>query len=207
LKKDDDVSEVPQTKSAVKLPAQSLGPIMISTDLLFETESTSDESDGEGKEIPYLLSTLDINQRNLVEDEKGIHERTNSPINSTTFSEAPWEPTKFMMELFELLATQGNVQTVVFLSLTLSNVLDLSTIKLEMYFNSYLEQLYQLKLWPEATTIIKHCNIQSISTLNQEFTTICTSCNNCSTAVPYNTGTLKSYCEKCKQDLFRCSFW
>jgi hypothetical protein len=186
-----------------QLTDQMLQGIQISPRLknkaLGEQETSSDESDDEiflqmhkPKEV---IPIFDIR-----------------PTDIKDVTEPPLDSHRNIIEIFELLVEEANVQMLVFLTIILEKTIDLTNFSLELYFHSYLEQLHRFKLYPQATKITHHTNIDSIKEINQEHTLLQTSCG-CGGAWNQNRkcdqcgGSVCGLCHKLVKGLFQWCQW
>ncbi|KAI8898043.1 WD40-repeat-containing domain protein [Globomyces pollinis-pini] len=109
---------------------------------------------------------------------------------------SPWTATNLANELLEHFSDQVDVQMNVYIIMTLRNVVSFADTLVEYYTREYIDLLQRFQLWQAATKIINHSSIASIRSLNEESTTIHTSCFQCGTAVPVTLRT-SFRCEKC----------
>nr|CAG8449229.1 136_t:CDS:10 [Entrophospora candida] len=114
---------------------------------------------------------------------------------------------QIISQLLDYYSEQGDVQMCVTLILVIGDRIKLNNERVEQWFFSYIELLHRFQLWVTATDIISSCPIAAVSMLNQQSTTIYTTCNNCYKHILNNS--LKSNgfwsCDKCHKLLNPCS--
>ncbi|RGB25950.1 WD40-repeat-containing domain protein [Rhizophagus diaphanus] len=115
-----------------------------------------------------------------------------------------WDKESIMMQLFDYYAEQGDVQMCVTLILVLGDMIKISQERVEQWFFSYIELLHRFQLWCAATHIISSCRVPSVEMMNQQSTTIYTTCNNCFRPI-LNSRSGYWICDKCRKMLNPCS--
>ncbi|KAG0366813.1 WD repeat-containing protein 24 [Gamsiella multidivaricata] len=127
-------------------------------------------------------------------------------------SDAPikrdWSHKETIRSLLEYYAEQGEVQMCVTILLVLADEKDLpESSRSQQWFGSYIDLLSRFKLWSIATAVSQACKDPSIHTMNQDSTTIHTSCSSCMkpilTRAPTSTGFWA--CDRCRKVLSSCS--
>ena len=115
-----------------------------------------------------------------------------------------WDFKPLVVDMLHHFAENGDVQMAVTVLIVLQNRLEdaIDSRKKEEWFLAYLELLNRLRLWTIATKIINLSNIPSITVLNQDSTTINTTCGGCNKAVTSLRGW---FCERCKTNTSLCS--
>ncbi|RIA89227.1 WD40-repeat-containing domain protein [Glomus cerebriforme] len=115
-----------------------------------------------------------------------------------------WDKESIMSQLLDYYAEQGDVQMCVTLMLVLGDRIKISQERVEQWFFSYIELLHRFQLWCAATYIISSCRIPSVEMMNQQSTTIYTTCNNCFRPI-LNSRCRYWICDKCRKMLNPCS--
>ncbi|KAF0441277.1 WD40 repeat-like protein [Gigaspora margarita] len=132
------------------------------------------------------------------------HKRIQTPASITNtivlpkFNRSSWDKEPMMTQLLDYYAEQGDVQMCVTLILVLGDKLKISEERAEQWFFSYIDLLHRFQLWCAATSVIKYCNNTAVGMLNQQSTTIYTTCNNC--FKPIDDAKNESWlCARCKR--------
>ncbi|GBB87051.1 hypothetical protein RclHR1_13500001 [Rhizophagus clarus] len=125
-----------------------------------------------------------------------------STFNSTLCQN--WDKESIMTQLLDYYAEQGDVQMCVTLILILGDKIKISQERVEQWLFSYIELLHRFQLWCAATHIISTCRISTVEMMNQQSTTIYTTCNNCFRPMQ-NFRNGYWICEKCRKMLNSCS--
>ncbi|KAF9916707.1 WD repeat-containing protein 24 [Lobosporangium transversale] len=142
--------------------------------------------------------------------------RTAKPTVPSLFaikvSDAPikrdWSHVETIRNLLEYYAEQGEVQMCVTILLVLANEKDLSEFsRSQQWFGSYIDLLSRFKLWSIATAVSQACKDPEIHTMNQDSTTIHTSCSSCMKPLISRAPTSSGFwaCDKCRKVLSSCS--
>ncbi|KAG0318200.1 WD repeat-containing protein 24, partial [Linnemannia gamsii] len=127
-------------------------------------------------------------------------------------SDAPvkrnWSHDDTIRNMLDFYAEQGEVQMCVTILLVLAEEEDLPEFGLSQHwFSSYIDLLSRFKLWSIATAVSQACKDVRIHTMNQDSTTIHTSCSSC--MKPILTRGLSSSgfwaCDRCRKVLSSCS--
>ncbi|XP_058965127.2 GATOR2 complex protein WDR24 [Pocillopora verrucosa] len=125
-----------------------------------------------------------------------------SPSNKT-LSLPEWDFTPLVVEMLHHFADEGDVQmcvsALIVLGEKIRNNIDEQT--QEQWLLAYIDLLGRLQLWSVANQIIKLSSLPAVSTLNQESTTVYTSCGRCSKPLTKSGW----YCERCRSLVFSCS--
>ncbi|KAJ3334238.1 WD repeat-containing protein 24, partial [Kappamyces sp. JEL0680] len=176
---------------------------------LVSNDSTTDESDDEvGSDSLRIIRKLTILESPVVESQLASEAQNGTRQGgrgSLDVVDQSWDPKCLVLDLLDYFAEEGNVQMNVFIVMTLSREIAFPEELVILYTRSYLELLYRLQLWNEATKLINASTVEAISVLNGESTSIHRSCSHCSTAVSMVSKT--SHCEHCKRPISLCSFW
>ncbi|KAF9100937.1 WD repeat-containing protein 24 [Mortierella sp. AM989] len=119
-----------------------------------------------------------------------------------------WSHEDTIRSLLEYYAEQGEVQMCVTILLVLANEKDLPELnRSQQWFASYIDLLSRFKLWSIATAVSQACKDPEIHSMNQDSTTIHTSCSSCMkpilTRAPTSTGFWA--CDRCHKVLSSCS--
>ena len=119
-----------------------------------------------------------------------------------------WSHQEQVRTMLENYAEQGDVQMCVTILLVLAKekgVPDFS--RSQQWFGSYIDLLSRFKLWSIATAVAQACDDPGIHSMNQDSTTIHTSCSSC--MKPLTTGAPDSSgfwaCDRCRKVLSSCS--
>ncbi|KAG0263461.1 WD repeat-containing protein 24 [Mortierella polycephala] len=127
-------------------------------------------------------------------------------------SDAPikrdWSHQETIRSLLEYYAEQGEVQMCVTILLVLADEKDVPEFsRSQQWFASYIDLLSRFKLWSAATAVSQACTDPGIHTMNQDSTTIHTSCSSCMkpilTRAPTSTGFWA--CDRCRKVLSSCA--
>lgn len=163
-KVDENLSDTANMHSDLVLPYAIFDTSLQTAPAIFEPETTTSD-DSEDDEPSY--SVLTASKMGSVVPNTPFTSLQNSIIAQPDVVVPNFDPTELVLELFEMLANEGNVQMCVFLYLVLRNVMDLSCLPLELYTSAYIDLLHRFKLWPQATRIMHECNVQSIRAMNE----------------------------------------
>ncbi|XP_035919644.1 GATOR complex protein WDR24 [Anopheles stephensi] len=109
-----------------------------------------------------------------------------------------WEPHQVLADCLTLQTEIGDVQTSSCILMALGDrrhSLQIDESFQENWLLSYIELLHRHQLWNEATQVINISWIRSVMELNQQSTTMYTSCGQCSKQLVSATGW---YCSRCK---------
>jgi len=127
-------------------------------------------------------------------------------------SDAPvkrnWSHDDTIRNLLEYYAEQGEVQMCVTILLVLANEQDLPEFsRSQQWFGSYIDLLSRFKLWSIATAVSQACKDPGIHTMNQDSTTIHTSCSSCMKPILTRAPTSSGFwaCDRCRKVLSSCS--
>ncbi|KAF9903787.1 WD repeat-containing protein 24 [Linnemannia zychae] len=150
------------------------------------------------------------------DDIDALETRTAKPVVPSLFaikvSDAPvkrnWSHDDTIRNMLEFYAEQGEVQMCVTILLVLADEEDLPEFGLsQQWFGSYIDLLSRFKLWSIATAVSQACKDVRIHTMNQDSTTIHTSCSSCMkpilTRAPSSSGFWA--CDRCRKVLSSCS--
>ncbi len=177
-----------------------------------QEDSSSDDTGEETDDSPTRkhLRKSSLSQA-LLSNTSPFMETKASPmeIDDSSFLDAiekPWNPFHLIMDLMDYYSELGDVQMNVFIIHTLKNVIVFPEERVELYTRSYIDLLYRLELWPEATNIINSSALESIRAINGESTALHRSCHTCSTDISLTSRT-SLRCESCKNPISQCSFW
>jgi len=127
-------------------------------------------------------------------------------------SDAPvkrnWSHDETIRNMLEFYAEQGDVQMCVTILLVLTEEKEVPEFALsQQWFGSYIDLLSRFKLWSIATAVSQACKDARIHTMNQDSTTIHTSCSSCMkpilTRAPNSSGFWA--CDRCRKVLSSCS--
>ncbi|KAF9180960.1 WD repeat-containing protein 24 [Haplosporangium sp. Z 11] len=127
-------------------------------------------------------------------------------------SDAPikrdWSHQETIRNLLEYYAEQGEVQMCVTMLLVLADEKEVPEFsRSQQWFASYIDLLSRFKLWSVATAVSQACTDPGIHTMNQDSTTIHTSCSSCMkpilTRAPTSTGFWA--CDRCRKVLSSCA--
>ncbi|KAF9203163.1 WD repeat-containing protein 24 [Haplosporangium sp. Z 27] len=154
----------------------------------------------------------DRNDNNLDASESLPQKPAVPSLFAIKVSDAPvkrnWSHNGTIQNLLEYYAEQGEVQMCVTMLLVLSNESDLPEFsRSQQWFASYIDLLSRFKLWSIATAVSQACKDPGIHSMNQDSTTIHTSCSMCMkpilTRAPSSTGFWA--CDRCRKVLSSCS--
>jgi hypothetical protein len=150
------------------------------------------------------------------EDSDSSETHISRPVLPSLFaikvSDAPikrhWTHEDTIRNLLEYYAEQGEVQMCVTILLVLADEKDVPEFtQYRQWFGSYIDLLSRFKLWSIATAISQACTDPDIHTMNQESTTIHTTCSSCLklilTKAPNSSGLWA--CDRCRKILSSCS--
>jgi WD40 repeat protein len=131
---------------------------------------------------------------------------TNSHIllSSKAPQNPQWPFTKLVAEMLHFYASQGDVQTSVSVLLVLGDKMKSSidfSIQ-QQWYQSYIDLLSRFELWNVANKVIRLCPLPYINSLNQNSTTIYTTCGLCRKPLTSKVGWI---CERCKTQPSNCS--
>ena len=115
-----------------------------------------------------------------------------------------WDFKHLIVDMLHYFAESGDVQMAVTVLIVLQNRLEdgIDSHTKEEWFLAYLELLSRRRLWTIANKIIKLSNIPTITTLNQDSTTINTICGGCNKAAALPKSW---FCGRCKTNTSLCS--
>ncbi|KAG0205413.1 WD repeat-containing protein 24 [Mortierella sp. GBA30] len=150
------------------------------------------------------------------EDSDASETRISRPAVPSLFaikvSDAPvkrnWSHQETIHSLLEYYAEQGEVQMCVTMLLVLADEKDVPEFsRSQQWFASYIDLLSRFKLWSVATAISQACTDHSIHTMNQDSTTIHTSCSSCMKPILTRAPTSSGFwaCDRCRKVLSSCS--
>ncbi|CAI2171753.1 15599_t:CDS:10 [Funneliformis geosporum] len=180
---------------------KDLNTVTKPNETLVEDEDSLFESDGEDEENRVKESDDDIQKspRNSIKmTSRTVQTTYNSTLNRN------WDKEPMITQLLDYYAEQGDVQMCVTLVLVLGDRIKISQERVEQWFFSYIELLHRFQLWCGATHVISSSRISSVEMMNQQSTTIYTTCNNCfRPMLNYRCGYW--ICEKCRKMLNPCS--
>ncbi|KAG0067333.1 WD repeat-containing protein 24 [Linnemannia elongata] len=167
-------------------------------------------------EASTTITTKEEEQQDDDDDIDTLETMAAKPVVPSLFaikvSDAPvkrnWSHDDTVRNLLEFYAEQGEVQMCVTILLVLAEEEDLPEFKLsEQWFGSYIDLLSRFKLWSIATAVSQACKDVRIHTMNQDSTTIHTSCSSCMkpilTRAPSSSGFWA--CDRCRKVLSSCS--
>ncbi|KAF9949312.1 WD repeat-containing protein 24 [Mortierella alpina] len=127
-------------------------------------------------------------------------------------SDAPvkrnWSHDDTIRNLLEYYAEQGEVQMCVTVLLVLADEKDVPEFtRSQQWFGSYIDLLSRFKLWSIATAVSQACQDPSIHTMNQDSTTIHTSCSSCMKPILTRAQNSSGFwaCDRCRKVLSSCS--
>ncbi|KAG9321212.1 hypothetical protein KVV02_002124 [Mortierella alpina] len=127
-------------------------------------------------------------------------------------SDAPvkrnWSHDDTIRNLLEYYAEQGEVQMCVTVLLVLAGEKDVPEFtRSQQWFGSYIDLLSRFKLWSIATAVSQACQDPSIHTMNQDSTTIHTSCSSCMKPILTRAQNSSGFwaCDRCRKVLSSCS--
>ncbi|KAF9922454.1 WD repeat-containing protein 24, partial [Linnemannia zychae] len=139
-----------------------------------------------------------------------LESRAIKPVVPSLFaikvSDAPvkrnWSHNDTIRNMLEYYADQGEVQMCVTILLVLADEPDLPEFPLsQQWFGSYIDLLSRFKLWSIATAVSQACKDVRIHTMNQDSTTVHTSCSSCMkpilTRAPNSSGFWA--CDRCRK--------
>ena len=146
-----------------------------------------------------------IKTENYFNEDETRSSPTDSLMPDLDAFDNPWDPSELVFRLLDYCAEQGNVQMNVFLCQTLRNQIDIPHDTLLLYTHAYLDLLWKFQLWSEAIELIKDSNLEPISVLNQNSTTIHRCCYTCTTPILVTKSNHSSHCENCKKLIGGCA--
>ncbi|KAF8937466.1 WD repeat-containing protein 24 [Dissophora ornata] len=127
-------------------------------------------------------------------------------------SDAPvkrdWSHDDTIRSLLEYYAELGEVQMCVTILLVLASEKDVPEFsRSQQWFGSYIDLLSRFKLWSIATAVSQACKDPGIHTMNQDSTTIHTSCSSCMKPILTRAPTSSGFwaCDRCRKVLSSCS--
>ncbi|KFH68134.1 hypothetical protein MVEG_06863 [Podila verticillata NRRL 6337] len=127
-------------------------------------------------------------------------------------SDAPikrdWSHQDTIQKLLEFYSEQGEVQMCVTILLVLADEKSLPEFpRSQQWFGSYIDLLSRFKLWSIATAVSQACKDPSIHSMNQDSTTIHTSCSHCMKPILTRAPTSSGFwaCDRCHKVLSSCS--
>ncbi|KAF9581842.1 WD repeat-containing protein 24 [Lunasporangiospora selenospora] len=127
-------------------------------------------------------------------------------------SDAPvrrdWSHLNTIRNLLEYYAEQGDVQMCVTILLVLADETDLPNFsRSQQWFASYIDLLSRFKLWSIATAVAQACQDPGIHGMNQDSTTVHTSCSSCMKPILARAPTSTGFwaCDRCRKVLSSCS--
>ena len=169
-----------------------------------EFSQTDDDDDSETENTHDLLSIYDNQPVVFIEPEHLSDNEISSVKNSVKDCEiVEWKPEELVKKFIQLFVDEGDVQMAVHIALTVQNVLDITSLPLEQYFDAYIEQLRQLQLHTEATKILHLSRIESIQQ-TQDNTFQSLSCENCTNQILIPSKR-RGRCQSCLKMVFQCS--
>lgn len=113
-----------------------------------------------------------------------------------------WDVSPVIHEILNYYEHNGDVQTCVFVSLVLRDLVHVEPRRILAWMIAYIDLLHRMQLWNCANSIAKHCHLDSIRNLSKQGTTVYTKCASCSKAILGNSGV---YCENCKKPTSSCA--
>ncbi|KAG0024651.1 WD repeat-containing protein 24, partial [Podila clonocystis] len=127
-------------------------------------------------------------------------------------SDAPikrdWSHQDTIQKMLEFYSEQGEVQMCVTILLVLADEKNLPEFpRSQQWFGSYIDLLSRFKLWSIATAVSQACKDPSIHSMNQDSTTIHTSCSHCMKPILTRAPTSSGFwaCDRCHKVLSSCS--
>ncbi|KAG0223515.1 WD repeat-containing protein 24 [Mortierella sp. GBA43] len=164
-------------------------------------------------------ATTDKQKEEQTQDEDDLNSwdpRTTKPAMPSLFaikvSDLPikrhWTHEDTIRSLLEYYAEQGDVQMCVTILLVLADEKDVPEFnRSQQWFGSYIDLLSRFKLWSIATAVSQACKDPDIHTMNQESTTIHTSCSSCLKNILTRAPTSSGFwaCDRCQKILSSCS--
>ncbi|KAG0095086.1 WD repeat-containing protein 24 [Podila epicladia] len=127
-------------------------------------------------------------------------------------SDAPikrdWSHEDTIHKMLEFYSEQGEVQMCVTILLVLADEKNLPEFpRSQQWFGSYIDLLSRFKLWSVATAVSQACKDPSIHSMNQDSTTIHTSCSHCMKPILTRAPTSSGFwaCDRCHKVLSSCS--
>ncbi|KAF9090534.1 WD repeat-containing protein 24, partial [Mortierella sp. AD031] len=150
------------------------------------------------------------------DDMDALETRISKPVVPSLFaikvSDAPikrnWSHEETIRNMLEFYAEQGEVQMCVTILLVLAEEKDIPEFGLsQQWFGSYIDLLSRFKLWSVATAISQACKDVRIHTMNQDSTTIHTSCSSCMKPILTRAQDSSGFwaCDRCRKTLSSCS--
>ena len=143
---------------------------------VFTNESSSEDSDSDiatpgsvlknsgvlkSASIPLLMENLTLEASEPPQTVK------KSPADSVKdVLEEAWNYQELILDLLDYFSECGNPQINVYIAMTLSEKCAIPEEQVELYTLAYLDLLYGMELWPEATKIICQSKIPSILSMN-----------------------------------------
>ncbi|KAG0326552.1 WD repeat-containing protein 24, partial [Podila horticola] len=127
-------------------------------------------------------------------------------------SDAPikrdWSHQDTIQKMLEFYSEHGEVQMCVTILLVLADEKNLPEFpRSQQWFGSYIDLLSRFKLWSIATAVSQACKDPSIHSMNQDSTTIHTSCSHCMKPILTRAPTSSGFwaCDRCHNVLSSCS--
>ncbi|KAI8606665.1 WD40-repeat-containing domain protein [Dissophora ornata] len=196
-----------QTWTAIKLFYSDMAEAAL---VVSQVEAASSEADAANKQ----------NDSQVPDDEGDDSDDSETqlvrPVVPSLFaikvSDAPvkrdWSHDDTIRSLLEYYAELGEVQMCVTILLVLASEKDVPEFsRSQQWFGSYIDLLSRFKLWSIATAVSQACKDPGIHTMNQDSTTIHTSCSSCMKPILTRAPTSSGFwaCDRCRKVLSSCS--
>ena len=171
--------------------------------------NTDDDDDSDIENVQSLMDLIGIRtdtepSRIVMEPQFSEVLEDSSGRNSVADCQtAQWKPEELIKKFITLFVDEGDVQMAVHIILTVRDILDISSLPLEQYFDAYIEQLRQLQLHTEATTILHLSKLDSVQQ-SQDNTFTSLSCDNCGDQILVPSKK-RGKCNNCLRLVFQCS--